>query len=126
VAELGGRLTPEGILLNLAGDELRFPSGTATLPDADLPTLERIAALLEQRPELSARVEGHTDSLGGADINQGLSQQRAEAVMQALVERGIDADRLSAVGLGAERPIADNATEAGRRANRRVEVYVLQ
>ncbi len=93
---------------------------------AELPTLDRVAALLAQRPGLTARVEGHTDSSGSAAINQDLSQQRAEAVMQALVARGVDAGRINATGYGADRPIASNATEAGRRANRRVEVYVIE
>ncbi|MGB5736222.1 MAG: OmpA family protein, partial [Thiohalocapsa sp.] len=89
-------------------------------------TLDRVTTLLEQRPDLTARVEGHTDSSGGAAINQDLSQQRAQAVMQALITRGVAGDRLSAKGYGAERPIASNATEAGRRANRRVEIYVIE
>ena len=125
-AELGGSLTDEGIRLSLAGDELQFPSGAATLPNRDLPTLDQVAALLKQRPDLHARVEGHTDSSGSAQINQELSQKRAEAVMQALVSRGVDADRITAKGYGADHPIASNATEAGRSENRRVEVYVIQ
>jgi outer membrane protein OmpA-like peptidoglycan-associated protein len=124
-AQLGGQLTEGGILLSLAGDELQFPSGSAELPERDLPTLDRVTELLKQWPDLSARVEGHTDSLGSAEVNQSLSQQRAESVMQALVRRGIDAGRLSARGYGAERPIASNATDAGRSENRRVEIYVI-
>jgi len=73
---------------------------------------------------MTARIEGHTDSSGSAEINQQLSQQRAEAVMQALEARGVDAARLSAEGYGAERPLASNDTEEGRSANRRVEVYL--
>ena len=80
----------------------------------------------QQRPDLTARVEGHTDSLGSAEVNQTLSQQRAEAVMQALAERGVDAARLSARGYGADRPIASNATDTGRSENRRVEIHVIQ
>jgi outer membrane protein OmpA-like peptidoglycan-associated protein len=111
--------------LTLAGDTLRFPSGTATLPDAELPALDRIAELFAERPALSARIEGHTDSSGSAAINQTLSEQRAEAVRTALIERGVDADRLNAAGLGPERPIADNATVAGREQNRRVEIVII-
>jgi outer membrane protein OmpA-like peptidoglycan-associated protein len=124
-AELGARLTEDGILLSLAGDELRFASGTATLPDEELPSLDRMAEFLKSHPGLTIRIEGHTDSSGSAEVNQQLSQQRAEAVMQALVERGVPAARITAQGLGAERPIADNATERGRRENRRVEVYAI-
>jgi outer membrane protein OmpA-like peptidoglycan-associated protein len=124
-ADLGGRVTEEGIVVNLGGDELQFQSGSAALPQRELPTLDRTADLLKSRPELTARIEGHTDSLGSAQINQALSQQRAEAVMQALVERGVAASRLTAVGQGAEKPIADNATTQGRSENRRVEIYVV-
>ncbi len=125
-AALGGKLTENGILLSLAGDELQFASGTATLPDGDLPSLDRIAAFLKDQPGLTIRVEGHTDSDGSAEINQQLSQQRSEAVMQALINRGVAADRISATGLGEENPIADNTTEAGKRANRRVEIYAIR
>jgi len=123
-AELGGRVTDEGILVNLGSDELRFASGSATLPPRQLPTLDRTAALLEARPELSARIQGHTDSRGSAEINQRLSQERAEAVRQALIERGIEPERLAALGAGSAEPIADNATPQGRRENRRVEIYL--
>ncbi|MCF7993793.1 MAG: photosynthetic reaction center cytochrome c subunit [Chromatiaceae bacterium] len=122
--EIGGRLTDDGILVNLGSDELRFASGSATLPTQQLPTLDRTAALLAARPELSARIEGHTDSVGSAAINQALSQQRAEAVRQALIERGIDPQRLAARGAGPDQPIADNTTPEGRRQNRRVEIFV--
>ena len=124
-AELGGQLTDEGILLSLAGDELQFASGTATLPEAERPSLDRVAELLKAQPALTIRIEGHTDSSGSAEINQELSLARAQAVMDALIERGVPASRVSAEGLGAARPIADNDTEQGRRENRRVEVYAI-
>jgi outer membrane protein OmpA-like peptidoglycan-associated protein len=126
VAEVGGRMTSEGILVNISGDELQFPSGSAELPARELPTLDRVVQLLTSRPDLSARVEGHTDSLGSLEINQALSEQRAAAVMQALVARGIDASRLQTAGYGPDRPIADNGTDRGRRANRRVEVLMVE
>lgn len=124
-AQLNGAFTERGLLLSLAESELSFPTGQATLPAGELASLDRIAALLKAHPELTARIEGHTDSLGSAALNQSLSLQRAEAVRQALVERGVDEGRLSAEGLGPERPIADNATAEGRGKNRRVEVYIL-
>ncbi|WP_420827318.1 OmpA family protein [Halochromatium salexigens] len=95
------------------------------LPTTNLPTLDRVAAWLEDRPELSVRIEGHTDSLGRPEINQPLSLQRAEAVRQALIERGLAAERVVAHGAGSTQPIADNATAAGRRQNRRVEIYLM-
>ena len=124
-AQLNGAFTERGLLLSLAESELSFPTGQATLPAGELASLDRIAALLKAHPELTARIEGHTDSLGSAALNQSLSLQRADAVRQALVERGVDEGRLSTEGLGPERPIADNATAEGRGKNRRVEVYIL-
>lgn len=125
-SSLGGHFTDRGMLLRLADTELRFPSGGATLPATDLPSLDRIAKLLKERPELTTRIEGHTDSAGSDALNLELSKQRAEAVKQALMERGIAAARISAEGVGSARPIASNATAAGRRENRRVEIYVIE
>ncbi|NCC28238.1 MAG: photosynthetic reaction center cytochrome c subunit [Gammaproteobacteria bacterium] len=125
VAELGGRITEEGILVNLGGEELQFPSGSAVLPARDLPTLDRVAAMLAERADLKAKIAGHTDSSGNPEINQALSRQRAESVMQALIARGVDPSRLATEGYGADRPVADNATERGRRENRRVEIVMI-
>jgi outer membrane protein OmpA-like peptidoglycan-associated protein len=123
-SELDAAYTERGVLLEIADTELRFQPAMATLTGNNLPTLDRVAALLETYPDLNVRIEGHTDSLGDAAANLALSQQRAEAVKQALIERGVAPERLTARGLGPERPIADNATPAGRAQNRRVEVYV--
>ncbi|MFB1488091.1 MULTISPECIES: OmpA family protein [unclassified Thiocapsa] len=125
-SELAGTYTDRGVLLKLADTELLFQPAMASLTGNNLPTLDRIAALLATYPDLRARIEGHTDSLGDAATNLALSQQRAEAVKQALMERGVEPERLKAEGLGPERPIADNATSAGRAQNRRVEVYVSE
>jgi outer membrane protein OmpA-like peptidoglycan-associated protein len=125
-AALGGELTAEGIRFRLGGDAFRFPSGSADVPEQGEQTLDRLAELLQRHADLRARIEGHTDSTGSAAVNQRLSQQRAEAVMQGLIERGIGADRVSATGYGPERPIASNTTAAGQRANRRVDIYVTE
>ena len=124
ISALGGTYTERGFLLRLADSELRFPAGQGTLGPGQYPSLDRIAALLTQRPELSARIEGHTDSQGAAERNLALSRQRAVAVKQALIERGVASERLTAEGIGAARPLADNATAEGRGRNRRVEIYV--
>ncbi|MBS1202851.1 MAG: hypothetical protein H6R22_1360 [Chromatiaceae bacterium] len=125
-AELGGKKTDRGMLLSLAEEDLRFASGMAVLPAGELPSLDRIAALLSGYPELSAFIEGHTDSAGPEEINLEMSKARADAVKQALIERGVAPERLTSEGAGESRPIAENATAAGRRQNRRVEVYVVQ
>ncbi len=124
-AQLRGAYTDYGFLLRLAESELRFPLGEATLPKGKLESLDRIAALLGKQPEVSVRVEGHTDSVGSDAINLELSKARAQAVLEALIERGIAPDRLQADGIGAARPIADNATPKGRSMNRRVEIYLV-
>ena len=125
LADLGGRATERGILIDLSESDLHFPIGEATLPDSDLPILDRIADLLVRRPSLTARVEGYTDSSGREEINLALSQARAEAVREALMKRGVGAGRIEATGYGEARPIADNATRAGRDRNRRIELYLI-
>ena len=99
-----------------------FDFGKATVRPESIPILDQIAAVLSQSPALEVSVEGHTDSVGSAETNQALSEQRAKAVVAGLVERGISAGRLSAVGHGLSQPVADNATEEGRARNRRDEL----
>ena len=125
-SEIGAKETDQGMLLRIAETEMQFPVSKATLPKGDLPSLDRIARLMTDYPKLTARIEGHTDASGREETNLALSQARADAVKQALVERGIAAERLEAVGIGEARPIGDNATKAGSRLNRRVEVYVRE
>jgi len=71
------------------------------------------------------RIEGHTDNVGGAAANQTLSEKRAQSVRDWLVAHGIAADRLTAQGYGAAKPVADNGTDEGRTKNRRVELVKL-
>lgn len=125
-AELGGTHTDRGVLLKLADAELRFEPAKTTLTDNDLPSLDRLAGLLAEHPDLNVRIEGYTDALGDEQVNLTLSRERAEAVKQALVARGVKPERVTAEGMGPERPIADNATSAGRAQNRRVEVYIVE
>ncbi|MCB1832791.1 MAG: OmpA family protein, partial [Geminicoccaceae bacterium] len=68
-------------------------------------------------------VQGHTDSTGATDYNQGLSERRAQSVLDYLTGKGVEAERLTAVGFGENRPIASNDTEEGRAQNRRVEIH---
>ena len=87
-------------------------------------SLAKLVEFVRQEPDKQIRIEGHTDSTGSANANQVLSQRRAEAVRDALVAAGIDAARMTAVGVGAERPVAPNDTAEGRARNRRVDVIL--
>lgn len=86
--------------------------------------LDRIAQVLAAYPETRIRVEGHTDNTGKAAYNQSLSEKRAGSVKNALMQRGIDASRISTIGFGASAPVANNNSESGRQQNRRVEVRI--
>ncbi|MDX1722714.1 MAG: OmpA family protein [Pseudomonas sp.] len=87
--------------------------------------IKSLADFMKQYPQTSTAVEGHTDSIGSDAYNQGLSERRANAVREVLVEQhGIESNRVSAVGYGETRPVADNDSESGRAINRRVEAAV--
>lgn len=101
---------------------VNFDTDKASLrPDAR-PTLEEIGKLLSADPALQLSIEGHTDDTGGAAHNQELSAARARSVLGALVGLGVEPSRLQSKGYGQDKPLADNATEAGRALNRRVEL----
>jgi OmpA-OmpF porin, OOP family len=93
----------------------------AIRPDSQ-PIVQEIAKLLRTDAQLKLKVEGHTDNSGDAAHNRTLSSKRALSVVHAVAAQGIDAGRMQAVGLGADRPVADNGTEEGRARNRRVEL----
>ncbi|AMR27199.1 hypothetical protein A0257_08875 [Hymenobacter psoromatis] len=101
---------------------LNFDPDKATLRPAAQPVLAEVRTLLTQSPELRLAVQGHTDNTSTPAHNQQLSEARAQAVVAALTAQGIAASRLSASGFGQTKPLADNATEAGRAQNRRVEL----
>ena len=120
--ELQAAQTSRGIVLTL-GDVL-FDTGQAQLkPGAQRP-IEQIAEFLSENPERRVQVEGFTDSQGGDDFNQQLSQRRADAVARAIIERGIDAQRVRALGYGEDFPKASNDSAGSRQLNRRVEIVV--
>ena len=102
-----------------------FQSGSAVIADQFVPTLELGVAVMALNPQVQMVVEGHTDSVGSDADNLALSQRRAEAVVDYLVSRGVDIERLEAVGLGETSPVADNETADGRQINRRIEVDLL-
>ena len=100
--------------------DITFDVSKATLkPESDV-EIARIAALMVENPDVKYEVQGHTDNTGSASGNKTLSLKRAQAVVDKLVSLGISKDRLTAVGKGADEPIADNSTEEGRAKNRRV------
>lgn len=109
--------------VNVPGS-VSFASGSASLDPKLFPTLDRIASTLNEYPETTITVVGHTDSLGSTEANRALSGTRAAAVADYLVQRGVRRDRMVIDSRGELEPIADNATEAGRAQNRRVEMLV--
>ena len=115
--------TTRGLVVNLS--DVLFDVGQADLKPGAARNLDRIARVLQEYPSYKISVEGHTDSTGSPQLNEQLSQERAEAVRQALVSAGLDSTRITAQGFGATQPVATNATRAGRQLNRRVEIVVL-
>ena len=101
---------------------LNFDTDSDAIRPDSRPIVDEIAKLLRTDLQLKLKVEGHTDSSGDAAHNRELSRHRAESVVRAVVDQGIDGKRLQAAGLGADKPLADNATEEGRARNRRVEL----
>ncbi len=117
------RETDRGVVVTL-GDVLFATGETELQPDA-MSNLEDVVELLQTEPDKRIRIEGHTDSTGPANVNMRISQQRAEAVRDQLVAMGIAADRINAVGMGEDFPIASNEDSEGRSRNRRVDVILL-
>ena len=101
---------------------INFDTGKFDIKPESQPIIDQIAQLMKDNTELKLSIEGHTDNVGTTQNNKVLSENRAKAVMNAVVKSGIDASCLMAVGWGQERPIADNRTEDGRAKNRRVEI----
>lgn len=102
-----------------------FDFDKATLRPESTNELERLTKLLQDVPTLKIEISGHTDSKGADDYNKKLSDNRAKAVVNYLISKGIAADRLTSVGYGEEQPIATNDTEEGRQMNRRTEFKIL-
>lgn len=112
-------------LATLLQSRIRFASARADVQSRSFGLLDQIAQTAAACPG-TLRIEGHTDATGQEPFNQTLSENRAEAVKQALVERGVDAGRLSTVGFGSARPVDTNETRRGRAANRRIEISVVR
>jgi len=114
--------TSRGIVLTL--DDVLFDTGKAQLKPGAERSIEQIASFLSENPERRVQVEGFTDSKGTNDYNLELSQSRADAVAMAIIGRGVDAQRVRALGYGEGFPVASNENDSSRQLNRRVEIIV--
>nr|WP_315198033.1 OmpA family protein [uncultured Flavobacterium sp.] len=112
--------------LNEFAKTILFDSGKASFKAQTLPVLESISSILKQYPSAKFSIEGHTDNTGKPALNLKLSQERAAAVKNFLIEKGIEADRLTSEGYGQTKPIDSNKTAIGKANNRRVEVKLVK
>ncbi len=119
---LQAKATDRGLVLTL-GDVL-FTTGKADLKSGATGHLNKLVAFMNKYPDRTAVIEGHTDSVGSEDYNQGLSERRADSVRSYLSGQGISSTRLAALGKGKSDPVAGNESASGRQENRRVEVII--
>jgi OmpA-OmpF porin, OOP family len=117
---------PADVITGLDTDRLLFDTGSATLPPESQARLREIAGILNAHPNAVVKIDGFTDDVGSPAGNLALSQKRAANVKAELEAMGVENGRLTSEGYGEERPIADNATEAGRAMNRRISMTVTQ
>lgn len=102
--------------------QVAFERGSASLTANSRSALLQLAQVLQAYPQYRVRVSGHTDNTGRAEVNLRISRQRASSVADYLIDNNINPNQIIAQGYGATRPIADNSSEAGRAANRRIEI----
>ncbi len=107
-------------------DNCNFDNGKATLQENSFKVLDELVAYLVRKDDEKIEIGGHTDNVGSAPSNLKLSEDRAKAVREYLITKGIDPARLTAKGYGMTRPVADNKTPAGRAENRRTEVTIIE
>jgi outer membrane protein OmpA-like peptidoglycan-associated protein len=122
LAELQAKQTERGLVLTL--QDVLFDVGRAELKPGAQRTIDDLAAFMRDYPERRVRIEGFTDSTGSSEYNEQLSESRAHAVRDALLDAGVDSRRIEVRGYGEEYPVASNDTTAGRQLNRRVEVII--
>jgi len=109
--------------IGVAAQGITFGTGTSTkLSTRSNASLDKVVTIMNENPGLNIRVEGHTDNTGNADASMKLSQDRAQAVKDYLVSKGISADRITVEGFGGTQPISDNTSAAGRTKNNRIEI----
>lgn len=114
---------PRGMVITLSGQVL-FASAKSDLMPAAFASLDNVVTALKASPDRSVLIEGHTDSQGAHQYNMDLAQRRAESVRSYVVSHGVPADSVKSVGIGPDRPVADNASAEGRANNRRVEIIL--
>jgi len=122
IAELNARETDRGLVVTLG--DLLFETGKSDLKGGAASNLNKLATFLNEYPDRSVLIEGHTDDVGSEESNFNLSQRRANSVQSYLVGQGVPSTRLSTSGLGEGSPVAGNDTSTGRQQNRRVEVII--
>jgi outer membrane protein OmpA-like peptidoglycan-associated protein len=121
---LQARPTDRGLVLTL-GDTL-FATGKSEIKSGATANLDRLTTFMNEYPKRTAAIEGYTDSMGSDEMNQSLSERRADAVKRYLIDQGVGSARLTSTGRGRDSPVADNESAAGRQQNRRVEVVISQ
>ena len=107
-------------------NDISFASGKSDIQPRLKPILDQFAQGVNQQASMEVKIVGHTDNTGSDAINNPLSVRRAESARDYLVARGVAASRISTEGRGSREPIADNATEAGRARNRRIDIYLAE
>jgi outer membrane protein OmpA-like peptidoglycan-associated protein len=120
--QLNAKETDRGMVVTLS--DVLFDTGKSKLLPGGSGNMTKLADFFKSHPESKASIEGHTDSVGAASSNYALSQRRADSVMAALVALGVPADHLTTRAYGADTPVSDNSTAAGRQMNRRVEIVI--
>jgi OOP family OmpA-OmpF porin len=123
--------TPKGATVNSVGcwalkGVVLFDFNSSDIKPEAHQLLDEVVAILKKNPEIKGVIEGHTDSMGSEEYNQGLSEKRAQAVEKYIEEQGIDADRYTVKGYGESKPMASNDTAEGQQENRRVELRRLR
>jgi len=113
----------DGVIVNLGN--VLFEFDKAVIRKEFEKGLDQLAEVLKKYPKLDIVVSGHTDSIGSKEYNQKLSELRAKAIADYLLQRGVSQDRISYIGYGDSRPVESNATSEGRAKNRRVEIKII-
>ncbi|MDA8027825.1 MAG: OmpA family protein [Nitrospiraceae bacterium] len=122
MANLKARETNRGLVLTLGS--VLFGVNKASIKPGGIKNIDKLADFMKGDPHRNVMIEGYTDNTGSRDYNNTLSEKRAEAVRDALVDKGIDSQRIVTKGFGEDYPVASNKTTAGRQQNRRVEIVI--